>query len=412
MAKINLRSCVTNTIIVFFLSVIVLVNADYLFDISDKDTLTENRDLVTLSDLKQVVDKCIDSPDILSTVLIQNFIKSLENYYNDNFGFRAFFIYLNNLYKVKVLSVSPKEAVVIGKNNWLYFAGDCNIDYYANTKQFTPEELNYWQFALEAKRRWLAKRGIYHLVVFAPNKESVYPEFLPASVRRKRLTETSLLDQLLKHLSANSKLNVLDLRTPLRALKNRAPFPLYHRTDTHWNQFGAYASYYEIMRCLNKDFPLLEPSLLSDFDVTQKEDKGGDLAGMLALSNYFKEVTPEFVSRSPARAQKVDIGYNVNEAWKAEVFESPNPGLPRAIMIHDSFGGMLRPFLSEHFKKIVYLRVAGIKYSMYFETEVIDRERPDIVIEEIVERKLFRFKPYLPNEIAEEFFNRLPSSGG
>jgi hypothetical protein len=51
-------------------------------------------------------------------------------------------------------------------------------------------------------------------------------------------------------------------------------------------------------------------------------------------------------------------------------------------MIHDSFTAALRPFLSEHFRRIVYLQ------QHTFDCGVIEREHPDVVLHEIVERYL------------------------
>jgi hypothetical protein len=49
-------------------------------------------------------------------------------------------------------------------------------------------------------------------------------------------------------------------------------------------------------------------------------------------------------------------------------------------MLRDSFTSHLAPFVSEHFRRAVYL------WQRSFDYEVIEREKPDVVIEEFGER--------------------------
>ena len=48
-------------------------------------------------------------------------------------------------------------------------------------------------------------------------------------------------------------MQVLDLREPLRRAK--AERRVYHRTDTHWNEAGAFVVYTENLRALKPWFP-------------------------------------------------------------------------------------------------------------------------------------------------------------
>jgi hypothetical protein len=54
---------------------------------------------------------------------------------------------------------------------------------------------------------------------------------------------------------------------------------------------------------------------------------------------------------------------------------------PRAAIVGDSFMVRMIPLLSEHFSRSVYV-------SLVFDPDVILDERPDLVIEELVERRL------------------------
>jgi hypothetical protein len=66
------------------------------------------------------------------------------------------------------------------------------------------------------------------------------------------------------------------------------------------------------------------------------------------------------------------------------IYEQPNVDLPRLVMNRDSMGIALMPMLSENFRWSVYI------LSTRLERRTIDKERPDIVIDEIVERGMAR----------------------
>jgi alginate O-acetyltransferase complex protein AlgJ len=61
--------------------------------------------------------------------------------------------------------------------------------------------------------------------------------------------------------------------------------------------------------------------------------------------------------------------------------------LPRAVMFHDSFGESLQPFLSQHFSRIVYSS-GPADWRRNCDPQLVERERPQLVIQEIAERLL------------------------
>ena len=61
-------------------------------------------------------------------------------------------------------------------------------------------------------------------------------------------------------------------------------------------------------------------------------------------------------------------------------------------MVHDSFYSRLRPFLSEQFSRVLYIW----DWNMNFYPEIIEREKPKLVIDEMVERFLMDKIPVNP----------------
>ena len=68
-------------------------------------------------------------------------------------------------------------------------------------------------------------------------------------------------------------------------------------------------------------------------------------------------------------------------------------GYPRAVMFRDSFANALIPYLSEHFERILYVWDRDVDLAL------VDIEKPDVVIQEIVGRFLSR-RPRPPEEIS------------
>ena len=311
--------------------------------------------------------------------VLVSFPRRFERYWNDSFGLRHVLIRWHSLGKI-ALGVSPSPKALVGKEGFLFYTHERSLEYFRRVTPFTPAELAQWRQALETREAWLRERGIRFLVVVAPNKETIYPEHMPDLYRPLR--PDSRLDQLVEHLRRQrSPVEVLDLREPLRQAK--AHGRIYHKTDTHWNDVGAFVAYGEILRRIGPWFPGMR-SEPWPADPVVRTRSGGDLARLLALEDRFREERIDLVPRASRRARPAGLSLPAAitnpEDWSA--FECAECGGPRVVMYQDSFNTDLAPFLSEHFTRIVY----GNSSRML--VDVIERERPGLFVQEFVERIL------------------------
>jgi hypothetical protein len=344
---------------------------------------TENRVLAPMPELSW-------TPDVLDV-----FPTRFEAYYSDRFGGRGQLIRSLHVVQAQWLQLPSLAKVGIGKKGWLFFLQEPVGQDYLTNVPFRPDELVHWQHTLEARRDWLARRGIAYVFLIAPDKQSVYPEVFPR-VLRSRGNVGCRLDQLLDHLHAHADVPVLDLRGPLREAKSRER--VYSLTDSHWNDCGAYVAYQCLLAQLTARFPAVRALPRSAFDTLTIRKKGGDLARMLALDDRILEQDPALIPHEARQARKGDAGFRIawlSEEMQPQLWERADPSLPRAVVLRDSFAGALIPFLSEHFQRTFYLWQEPFQ----FDTAVIERERPDVVIQEIVERKLAG--PFPPSHRAE-----------
>jgi hypothetical protein len=216
----------------------------------------------------------------------------------------------------------------------------------------------------------LQQRGIRFYVVIAPNKETIYPQYLPDQVRQG--VHACRIDQVLQELQPTS-LTVLDLRAPLQIAAQTVQ--VYHRTDTHWNSLGALIASEEILTRVKQDFPALTVPTINVYTQAIKAHSG-DLAGFLPKDERFVEQEAFLTPLTPDQAVFKEV------TGGTAVSTIPNSALPRAVIFCDSFSDSLKPYLSEHFSRVVYSR------SFALDLGLIDQEQPDVVILEVAQRYL------------------------
>ncbi len=335
-----------------------------------------------------------------------------NRYYGDHFGIREPLTLLYSRVKVGWLGVSPNSQVVIGRSGWLYY-GDEAMDGYRGAAPFLQRDLIAFQQILEGKRDWLAARGIRYLFVVAPDKQTIYPEYIP---RRHRRIGPTPMDQLVAHLKARSNVDILDLRPTLTAAKSLGM--LYPKTDSHWNDLGAYVAYQAILDRLRDWFPSIGPHLETAGTVTQQRTDG-DLAYLMGVGDLFPDSRVGLRINHKKCARKTAAPIPGVHRWQA--FERPfrmhcKSGAPvRIAMLRDSMGSQLIPFLAEHFSHSTYVRQAAYSNPLDNPFPVFSRmvrsARPHVVIDELAERSL-RWSQRLAPEFARASLAKKTAGGG
>ena len=321
-------------------------------------------------------------PLTLDQRLISDFPDAFEAYLNDHFAYRSELIRLHNQIRVEGRLVNRLANVIVGKSGWLYFGGNPDILDIRNIWPFDPKQLEQWAKTLTNKKTWLEKKGIEYLFVIPPGKQLVYPEFLPAHL--KIFPRESRLDQLVSHLQENTDVTLLDLRTSLISEKQREnPVyePLYYKTGTHWNDYGAYIGYKALVDQLNNLGLAIKPFRVSDDGFMRIKHPGEDLAGNLELANelsYFKVDFREELATC-ARYQLIDSDADMalkQVSWFSTTCES-RPY--RVLMLRDSFSLSMMPYLSETFGYIMYVPHSPAPLNAI--KQLVEIHKPDIVIE-------------------------------
>lgn len=318
----------------------------------------------------------IKRPEIQKTSLqdIRSLISDYEKYFNDNFGFRNILVDIDNRANVQLFHVSPIHRFIIGKNGWVFYrsesVGDGNtINDYQGLIPFPDDKLEKIRLNLELISKHLKDMNIFPLIVIVPNKETIYSEYMPYSIRKINNNQTRL-DQLTEYMRRHSDAHFINLKEDLLTAKSK--FPVYYNGGTHWNQYGAFFCYQRILGYLSQYFPEIKALSIDDFKVATELNSPKD-SRFDFVRDYNFIFTP---------VKKMSIESIPYAGWNSTAKEIPDSRLPRLVMFSDSFVEALIPFLSEHFSRSLYLSGTNPDF------QLIREERPDVVIIELVERNI------------------------
>lgn len=323
---------------------------------------------------------------------VKEFPQRFETWYEDRFGFRELLVRQYHTVHFGWLGIADPEKVVKGQDGWLYLGRHTLIDEARGLKALEDGEVEAWVGALEKLRAWQESRGGAFLCVLVPDKYRVFPEHAPGWFA---VSESRRKEQVLAGLMSRG-IAVLDLTTALRQAKSESPYPIWLKTDTHWNGVGAYYGYRAILAQLSEKFPVLQPLprealVLDDAppEVAGFWHNTGNLAAQLGV----RELVPEdWAGWLPAQPRAVPAPFppptrrvsGVNVPFATEL---PDAALPTAMVIGGSFRWALVPLLSEHFRRVLY---TDFRYS-FFDPEVAAAESPDVLLFVITEQQLLWF---------------------
>ncbi len=157
-----------------------------------------------------------------------------EEYLDNTFGFRNYYVRLNNQINLSLFRKSNVKKVVVGKGGFLYEDDYINA-YYGNNfvgKEKLGERFN----KLKIVQNLLLDQGILLEVVFAPGKASFYPEFIPDNWRSEKKLSNY---QYCRKLCDEMGIDYIDFNAWFLKEKGISPYDLYPKTGIHWSNYGA-----------------------------------------------------------------------------------------------------------------------------------------------------------------------------
>lgn len=312
--------------------------------------------IIPLTDLNENRNKSKFPTYAFNELKTGEYTKNLEAYINDNFGFREMLVKTNSFIDINLLHSSSNDKVILGKDNYLFYSHTLN-DYHRK-KTMTDESIDNFSKQMLSLQNMLERKGIYFLFLVGPNKNSIYPEFMPFKSQNSQ--GSSNYDKLMKQLSLDN-VNHLDL-IPL-LLKEKEKHNLYFKRDTHWNETAGFIVTKGILKKLENEFRTKYTPKITSF----KDEWGGgwDLNVMLGVNK-------PHLYKTEYETPVVDYG----------IIEKK---LPPTLWYHDSFSSAIKPHLMNYLTDLTYLYYVENRLN---ETLLNNLQGKKIVIYEVVEREL------------------------
>ncbi len=290
-----------------------------------------------------------------------------EAWFSKRFAFRGTVVDLFSSLKEHLFHTG-NDQVIVGDDGFLYFAD--TLDSFLRENPLTEDELAAIGDALSNLNTYAKAHGARLLFICAPNKNTIYPEYMPARYRMAQPDTLSDLDRLFAFLGAKTEVEFLDLRPALTAAKEE--HLLYHRRDSHWNGYGAHIAYAAIMAHL--DLPTPDFTALPRTDITTHE---GDLDRLLY---------PGTVKYDDNTVYNYDGQYIYTSAFSTEMdmtITTRSAGeAGKLLCFRDSFASAMLGDLAISFSQMQMER--AIPYRL----DLLETTDADVIIIEIVERNL------------------------
>lgn len=291
-------------------------------------------------------------------------LDEVTDYVEDHFALRQRLITANAALEGFIFGTSAQDSVLMGREGWLFYRE--TVDDYLHTDPLTDRALYGAARTLALMTEYANAHGARLVFTVAPNKASLYPQYLPYV--GTPLAGQDDIDRLTPLLEAQG-VAYIDLFSPFRAQEQ----VLYHATDSHWTLRGA---------ALAHDTLATGLGLTDSVDwFTQPGQESGTHRGDL-----YEMVYPTGGKTEPETEFDRAFGFSAVRPIRSPEdmrIETENPERTGSLlMFRDSFGNTLYPFLADSFGKAMFSR------SMPYQMSLLEEAGADTVVIELVERNL------------------------
>ena len=293
-----------------------------------------------------------------------NVLDEAADYIADHFALRQRLITANAALEAAVFQTSSQDSVLLGREGWLFYRE--TLDDYLRTDPLSDRELFCAAHTLALLTEYAQNRGASLTFTVAPNKASLYPQYLPNV--GSPLEGEDDIDRLVPLLKAQG-VRYADLFAPFREEEQ----VLYHAADSHWTSRGAALAHDALVDALGLEGRTRWFTLPGQETDTHR----GDLYEMLYPTGTGREPDTEF-----DQPFAFDYVRPIRSAEDQRI-ETQAPGQTGSLlMFRDSFGNTLHSFLAEEYGQALFSR------AMPYQMSLLDETGADTVIIELVERNL------------------------
>lgn len=291
-------------------------------------------------------------------------LDEVTDYVADHFALRQRLITANSALESLVFQTSAQDSVLMGRDGWLFYRE--TLDDYLHTDPLTGRELFGAARTLALLSEYAQNHGASLTFTVAPNKASLYPQYLPCVGRP--LEGADDIDRLVPLLEEQG-VAYADLFSPFRAQEQVH----YHSADSHWTRRGAALAHDTLTGALGLEG---RTEWFTQPGRTARTHRG-DLYQMVYPTGSALEEETEF-------DQPFTFTYvrPIRSAEDQRIQTENSARTGSLLMFRDSFGNTLYPFMAEEFGQAVFSR------SMPYQMSLLEETGVDTVVIELVERNL------------------------
>lgn len=277
--------------------------------------------------------------------------------------------------------------VIVGNNYQCHFVSA--LPDYTGTNILTDDQKKTITSNVKKNVTWLKNNmgGAELIYLVLPNPMTVYPETVPA--RYEQNVGTGRTQQFCKA-AADGGAVVINTTDVFKAHKNDE-FKLFHKTDSHWTEYGAWLAYTELMNYISQKYPSAAPRTFDEMGFYTKDVDGGDMPYYLELDcTKVRElaVFADLQFESPANMlffkSANELLMNHDTTPKEATYNTGNASLPNIYVMRDSFGIAIYNMLPDRFNKTTYKAM----WSYGFDQNDIKSSGANYVLYLIAERNL------------------------
>lgn len=284
---------------------------------------------------------------------------------------------------------------ITGREGWVFQNFEKNFSQYKGQLNFKPKVVSAFADGVAAHQAFFEEEmGTPFIFCMTPDKHFLYSEYFPAYMDRYQgaYTNKKTCEEALK----NRGINYLEIPGKMKANKNPDEL-FFQKLGGHWNTIGAYTAYQEMMQAVAKYFPSLP--LLEKEDLTistkRKVQEYHKFIGAFLPSDRYEWETTWTLPRAQTQVSMIHeneiqamdsskmISKFLPELTPAIVETSTKDG-PVLLLIRDSMGNQLIPFLEHSFSKIILIHHIFGKWDPLLLKDL----EPDIVIMAVSQRNL------------------------
>ncbi len=240
--------------------------------------------IVKLSPLKGAITEPVKNYFSVNEWFSGNYQEQKEKYLNETFGFRSFFIRVNNQISFSLFNKARANGVIVGKKNYLF--EENYIKAYYGADYIGYDSIMHRTERLKFIQDTLTKLDKNIILVFAAGKGSFYPEYFPEKYKtEKQKTNYETHIELAQQLG----LSYIDFNNYFLENKNKSQYPLYPQYGIHWSYYGMGLAADSIIRFIENTRNIDMPNLYWDqIEIAQPKESDYDIADGMNILRKLK----------------------------------------------------------------------------------------------------------------------------